>query len=86
MHLARFAREVTEPLVTEDWSEKSWYPPKGQVGSPWLPSPDSTDDKLNMQSVEVLFILFCVSTGFSSLDFLKELCFGSDSSDNIKKS
>ena len=60
MSLARIAREVTEPQVmsqvTEDWSEKLWYPPKGQIGSPWLPSPNSTDDKLNMENVEILFL------------------------------
>ena len=82
MYLSRFTREATEPLVTKDWSEKSWYPPKGQVGSPWLPSPDSTDEKLNMKSVEILFILFCISTGFHCLDILSKICCGSD--DNKK--
>ena len=85
MYLSRFTREDTEPLVTKDWSEKSWYPPKGQVGSPWLPSPDSNDDKLNMNKVEVLFILFCVQTGFAAFGMIMSFCDRSEQSDNKKK-
>ena len=80
MYLARFARDTNE-----DWSEKSWYPPKGQVGSPWLPDPDSTDDKMNMNKVEVLFILFCIQTGFAAVGILASFCDKSEQSDNKQK-
>ena len=72
-------------MTTEDWSDKLWYPPKGEVGTPWLPQPDDTDEKLNLANVNILFILFCVQTAFSAFGMLASLCDRSEQSDNKKK-
>ena len=74
MHLSRFARDASR-LTTHDSSNGTlhWYPPKGQVGAQWLPLPESTDEKLNLDRVNIMFILFCIQTAFSVLGTLTSL-------------
>ena len=69
MYLSRFARDVTE-----DWTDKSWYPPKDHKGTSWLPSPTSTDEKLNLNNVNVLLTLYSIETTLSIILMLGSCC------------
>merc|ERR1711935_868981 len=80
MYLSRFARDVTE-----DWNDKLWYPPKGQIGDTWLPSTTSTDEKLNLDNVNILFILFCIQTALAAFGIIASFCDRSEQTDNKKK-
>merc|ERR1711907_127871 len=76
MYLSRFAREA-------DDSEYSWYPPKGQWGTAWLPEPGASDEKLNLQKVNILFILFAIQTAWAAFGILSSWC-NKDESANAK--
>ena len=43
---------------------------KGQAGTPWLPSPDSTDDEVNLDRVNVLLVLFSIQVALNGLSVL----------------
>merc|ERR1712086_159868 len=79
MYLSRFVRDATE-----DWNDKLWYPPKGQVGDTWLPSTTSTDEKLNLDNVNILFILFCIQTALPAFGIIASYCDRSEQTDNQK--
>ena len=82
MYLSRIPRDAIET----DWSSKSWYPPRGQIGEKWLPSTFSMDDQINLDSVQVLLILFCIQTGLAAWGMLASLCDKSEANDNKMKS
>merc|ERR1711907_407528 len=65
--LARIAREAAE-----DWTAKSWFPPKGQIGTAWIPNADSTDEKLSLDKVEVLMYLFAIQLGLAIIGILSD--------------
>ena len=56
--------DIVDEIGT-DWVTKFWYPPRGQVGDRWLPPMSSKDDQLNLDSVQVLFYLFCIQIGLA---------------------
>merc|ERR1711992_319126 len=83
MYLGRFVRDAEEAT---NWDDKFWYPPKSQVGTPWMPETDATDEKLNLGKVEVLFYLFMVQTIFAGLGMLGAFFDKSEQADKKSKS
>ena len=81
MYLSRFIREA------EDEGESYvWYPPKGQIGTPWLNlAEDSTEDNLSLYRINVLFILFAIQTAFAVLGVLSSLCNKDENVNNKQK-
>ena len=43
---------------------------KNPSGTPWLPSPNSTDEEVNLERVDTLFTLFAVELAISILGFV----------------
>ena len=82
MYLSRISRDAIET----DWSSKSWYPPRGQIGEKWMPSTFSVDDQINLDSVQVLFILFCIQTCLAAGGISASLCDKSEANDSKMKS
>ena len=44
---------------------------KGRTGTPWLPSPDSTDAERSLDRVQVLLILFSIQLAINALSALR---------------
>ena len=66
----RFARDAGEAI---DWHDKIWYPSKSQLGAPWVPATNQTDEKSSLSRVEVLFYLYMVQTILAGLGMFKLL-------------
>ena len=82
MYLERFVRDAGEATKWDHyWNDKFWYPPKGQVGKPWMPDPDSIDEKLNLGRVEILFGLFMAQLILASLAMILSIINRSDDVD-----
>ena len=60
---------TTDTPVEE--SDYGFYPPSGHWGTPWLPGPNSEDEKLNLDKVQILYWFFLIKTIFGVLGFFK---------------
>ena len=82
--LSRFARDTEIPDVGEvsdnmgetvgDYAPTIWFPPKGQWGTPWVPSEDSDESRLSLDHVNMLFWLFAILEIVSIFGLIMNYC------------